>query len=181
MHILNERFVVLTGGPGSGKTTLIEELKQRGHTASVEAGRAIIQQQITIEGPALPWKDPACFAELMLSWELRSYGIAKGVEGTIFFDRGIPDIAGYLQLSKLPVPTHVIKAAEHYRYNPLAFILPPWDEIFEQDTERKQTFEVAVQTYHAMEKAYGHFGYDLIEVPRLPVSHRADFILEHLS
>lgn len=181
MHILNEQFVVLTGGPGSGKTTLIEELKQRGHTAPVEAGRAIIQQQIDIEGPALPWKDPALFSELMLCWELRSYEIAKGMDGMIFFDRGIPDIAGYLQLSKLSVPPHVKSAAEQYRYNPLAFILPPWEEIFEQDRERKQTFGEAVRTYHAMVKAYGHYGYDLIEVPRLAVEQRADFILEHLS
>ncbi|MET3647377.1 AAA family ATPase [Phyllobacterium ifriqiyense] len=181
MHILNERFVVLTGGPGSGKTTLIEELKQRGHAASVEAGRAIIQQQTSIEGPALPWKDPALFSELMLCWELRSYEIAQEVDGMIFFDRGIPDIAGYLQLSQLAVPAHVQNAAEQYRYNPLAFILSPWEEIFEQDRERKQTFAEAVRTYHAMVKAYGHLGYDLIEVPRLPASHRADFILEHLS
>ncbi|MHC1548490.1 AAA family ATPase [Phyllobacterium sp. K27] len=181
MHIVNESFVVLTGGPGSGKTTLIEELKQRTHAASVEAGRAIIQHQMSIRGPALPWKDPALFAELMLSWELRSYDIAKDMEGTVFFDRGIPDVAGYLQLSKLPVPTHVKEAGEQYRYNPLAFILPPWEEIFEQDKERKQTFEDAIQTYHAMVKAYGDYGYDLIEVPRLPAGQRADFILEHLS
>ncbi len=181
MHIINKRFVVLTGGPGSGKTTMIDELKQRGHTASLEAGRAIIQQQAGIDGPALPWKSPALFAELMLSWELQSYETAKGTTGTVFFDRGIPDISGYLQLSNLPVPGHVKRAAEQYRYNPLTFILPPWEKIFEQDAERKQTFEEAVRTYHAMMKAYGDYGYDLIEVPRLPTHLRADFILKHLS
>ena len=42
------RFHVLTGGPGSGKTTLIEALRRAGHACSVEAGRAIIQDQVAI-------------------------------------------------------------------------------------------------------------------------------------
>ncbi|MEP7454712.1 AAA family ATPase [Phyllobacterium sp. SB3] len=181
MRILNERFVVLTGGPGSGKTTIINELNRRGYTSSVEAGRGIIQQHVSIEGPALPWNDPALFAELMLSWELRSYEMARENEGIVFFDRGVPDITGYLRLSNISVPSHMSAAADHYRYNPLVFILPPWEEIFEQDTERKQTLDEAAQTYHAMVKAYDDYGYDLIEVPRLTPEKRGDFILEHLE
>jgi predicted ATPase len=181
MHIFNERFIILTGGPGSGKTTLIDELRQFGHMASIEAGRAIIQQHVSVDGPALPWNDPSLFAELMLSWELRSYEIASAAEGLVFFDRGVPDITGYLQLSGLSVPPHIRKAAEYYRYNPLVFILPPWEEIFGQDSERKQSLEEAARTYHAMVKAYGDYGYDLIEVPRLTPKQRADFILEHLE
>ena len=39
------RFIVLTGGPGSGKTTLIEALRRLGLAAAPEAGRAIIKEQ----------------------------------------------------------------------------------------------------------------------------------------
>ena len=62
-----ERFHVITGGPGSGKTSLIDALARAGHAHTVEAGRAIIQDQRAIDGPALPWRDPLAFAELMLS------------------------------------------------------------------------------------------------------------------
>lgn len=178
---INERFVILTGGPGSGKTTLIEALKRRGHAASVEAGRAIIRQHLSIDGPALPWKDPSLFAELMLSWELRSYEMAQSFSGTVFFDRGVPDIAGYLRLSGMSVPDHVHQAAQLHRYNPQVFILPPWAEIFHEDRERKQTFDEARRTYHAMVHAYGDYGYELIEVASLPVSERADLILAQLG
>jgi predicted ATPase len=175
------RFFVLTGGPGSGKTTLIEALRAAGHGSSVEAGRGIIQQQMAIGGPALPWANPALFAETMLVWEMRSYEIAKEEAGTVFFDRGVPDIAGYLNLCGLPVPGHVEKAAEIYRYNPVVFVLPPWPEIFTQDTERKQDLDEARRTFEAVSAAYERFGYELVSVPRLPVEERRRFILERVG
>src|SRR5690348_10895682 len=135
MTPMPDRFFIITGGPGSGKSTLIDALENRGHARTLEAGRAIIQDQLSIGGRALPWIDPAFFAELMLSWELRSYRMAESERGPVFFDRGIPDVVGYLQLMKLPVPPHMIKAVETFRYNPRVFLAPPWPEIFSQDRE----------------------------------------------
>lgn len=100
------RFIVITGGPGSGKTTLLDALRESGHSAMPEAGRNIIRAQQAVDGPALPWRDPALFAELMLSWDMRSYEEAGQKSGTLFFDRGIPDTIGYLRLTSLPVPAH---------------------------------------------------------------------------
>ena len=59
------RFFALTGGPGSGKSSLIDALHLRDHARSLEAGRQIIQDQMTIGGRALPWDDRILFAELM--------------------------------------------------------------------------------------------------------------------
>lgn len=97
------RRIVLTGGPGSGKSTLIDVLHRRGFPHSQEAGRAIIQDQVSIGGHALPWGDRQAFAERMLDWELRSWREATG-ETCWFFDRGLPDIAGYLTLCGLSIP-----------------------------------------------------------------------------
>jgi len=66
-----DRFFVLTGGPGWGKSTLLDALENAGYARSVEAGRGIIPDQMAIGGRALPWEDPLAFAELMLSWEMR--------------------------------------------------------------------------------------------------------------
>src|SRR5580692_5406506 len=102
-----DRLFVITGGPGSGKSTLIEALAGRGIKTMTEAGRAIIQDQVTIGGEALPWSDRSAFAELMLSWEMRSYGSALELSGPVVFDRGAPDVLGYLRLTGLPIPSHV--------------------------------------------------------------------------
>jgi len=146
-----------------------------------EAGRAIIQDQAAIGGSALPWIDPGGFADGMLCWELRSYREASAVGGVIFFDRGIPDVAGYLRLMDLLVPEYVIRAVERFRYSRQVFIAPPWQEIFTQDAERKQTFEEAVRTYESLAATYRQHGYELIELPRAPLPERVRFVLETLD
>lgn len=173
-----KRFFVLTGGPGSGKSSIIQELQRAGYRCAREAGRAIIHEQVAIGGRALPWQDPLLFAELMLSWDMRSYRAAEEAEGPVFFDRGVVDVAGYLRLAGLPVPEHVNRAVEHFLYNARVFIAPPWREIYTQDRERKQDFAEAVRTYEAVKMVYGDSGYQLVELPLMSVTERADFVLK---
>ncbi|HGM5003755.1 AAA family ATPase [Serratia ureilytica] len=179
MSYVNKR-IVITGGPGSGKSTLLDSLRAKGCPTAAEAGRAIIRDQVTIGGNALPWKDRVAFAELLLNWELRSWHEAGQSETPFFFDRGLSDVAGYLALCSLPVPVHMERAIELFRYARSVFIAPPWKEIFVQDTERKQSFGEAVHTYHAMAEAYGRYGYNLIRLPLCGSEERAEFILSCL-
>ncbi|MDF5753663.1 AAA family ATPase [Spongiactinospora sp. TRM90649] len=174
------RLVVVTGGPGSGKSTLIDLLAAGGHARSAEAGRAIIRDQTAIGGPALPWGDRALFAELMLGWELRSYHAAQETAGPVFFDRGVPDVLAYLRLEGLPVPAHMRRAAERFRYARRVFLAPPWPEIYTTDTERKQTYEVAVQTYESVRATYLEYGYEPVPLPLVPPRERAGFVLRSL-
>jgi predicted ATPase len=176
-----ERFIAVTGGPGSGKTTLIDALAARGLATCPEAGRAIIRDQLVISGPALPWADRALFAELMLSWELRSHAAAREMTGTVIFDRGVPDVLGYLRLCGLPVPGHVEAAARRFRYRRQVFIAPPWPEIFGQDAERRQDFAEAERTFHAVAGAYRDHGYELCELPRAEVAERVAFVLGRME
>ncbi len=176
-----DRFFVVTGGPGSGKSTLIDALAQAGYGRSVEAGRGIIQDQVAIGGRALPWLDPALFADMMLVWEMRSYRIAQGQAGQIFFDRGVPDVAGYLRLMKLPVPKYLEKAVESFRYHSRVFIAQPWEEIFQPDRERKQDFAEAVRTYESLATTYTGCGYELVNLPRASVEERARFVLRSVG
>jgi predicted ATPase len=61
------------------------------------------------------------------------------------------------------------------------FIFPPWEEIYENDAERKQDFIEAIATYREMVNAYIKFGYELIEVPKVSVKERAQFIVSEMS
>ena len=169
-----DRFFIITGGPGSGKTTLISALD--GIHRMPEAGRAVIQEELAAGGTALPWIDPLAFAEKMLERDIASWDAALQRDGPVIFDRGIPDIAGYLQLSGIAVPAHLAQAATERRYNGRVFIAPPWRTIFTQDAERKQTFAEAEATFRAMQTTYTELGYELIALPLAPVEERVAFV-----
>jgi predicted ATPase len=178
---MTNHFHIITGGPGSGKTSLIEALAAEGVQVMPEAGRAIIQDQVAIGGSALPWLDREAFAAQMLGWELRSYREAAGLPGPVFFDRGIPDIVGYFHVSGLAVPPHLLRAAELHPYHQQVFIAPHWPEIYEQDAERKQASDEAEATFQAMLKVYSQLGYELLPLPLAPVAERVQFVQSHVA
>lgn len=168
--------IVITGGPGSGKTTLLAELTAAEYACSAEAGRGVIRDQVAIGGRGLPWRDRRLFAELMLCWELRSY---RAAEGVTYFDRGLPDLIGYLRVEGLEVPEHVWSAARDLRYAERVFLAPPWPEIYRGDAERTQSPQLAERTCAAMVQVYTALGYELVELPRSCAADRAAFVLEH--
>lgn len=178
--ITKTNYFVITGGPGAGKSTLLEALGQRGYDTVPEAGRMIIQQQVKQQGNAVPWADTSAFSRLMLERSILDYNEYLTTTNTCFFDRGIPDVLGYVHLVNGPEIALYESAAAEYRYHTDVFILPPWQEIYQQDAERKQDFETAVATYEQMAATYTAHGYTLIEVPKDVPTARATFVLNHL-
>lgn len=176
-----DRFFILTGGPGSGKSTLLAALREHGLHTMPEAGRAVIQEQVASGGNALPWGDRFAFAEQMFLLDAASWRRAHALQGPVFFDRGVADVAGYLRLSGLPVPSHIAAASRSFRYSPQVFIAPPWPAIFAQDAERKQTLQEAEATWRTMVVVYTELGYSLVTLPLAPVSERMHFVFETIG
>jgi len=174
-------LITLTGGPGSGKTSVLQALEKVGWCCVNEAGRFVIQQNLETLGDALPWQNKIAFRDAMLQQDLLNYATHKHSEKTVFFDRGIIDVYGYSLLENLPLSTALLHACEKTRYHPCVFIFPPWEEIYCNDTERKQTFKEAIATYQKMQEAYMHWGYHLVEVPKVSIDQRIIFISETLK
>lgn len=57
----------------------------------------------------------------------------------------------------------------------------PWESIYQNDSERKQTFSEAVNTYQVMVSCYLKFGYSVTEMPLDTVKNRLQFILKAVS
>lgn len=104
---MSDRFFVVTGGPGAGKTSLITELARRGFHTIPESGRAIIREEMQSGGDALPWADRMAYARRMLERDLRAHSAAQALSGPVIFDRGTP------RHHRLPDPLRPPRAAPH--------------------------------------------------------------------
>ncbi|MDQ1096738.1 MULTISPECIES: AAA family ATPase [Chryseobacterium] len=173
--------IIVTGGPGMGKTSIIDTLKEMGYSTVPESGRNIIRNQAETCGDRLPWKDRKGFAEEMFHQAIEDFNCADRHDSLTFFDRGLPDAIGYLLLCQIPVPEAMWLAAQQYRYYEKVFITHPWKDIYINDEERKQTFEEAIKTFEVMDTLYRHLGYRVIEIPQTAVSERAGFILQEIG
>jgi predicted ATPase len=176
-----DRLVLLSGCSGGGKSSLLAELGRRGWPIYEEPGRQIVKEQVFIGGDALPWDNVEKFVELTISRSIHNLAMAARAGRVAFFDRGIIDqISGLEQLSR-PVPAPLEAAAERFRCHETVFMLPPWPEIFRTDAERRHGFEEAAAGSAALLRTYARFGYRLVEVPKLEIGARADFILDGLA
>ncbi|MBM6576886.1 AAA family ATPase [Microvirga sp. SRT01] len=177
----SDRLHVITGGPGSGKSTLIDALAAAGVATSEEVGRRIIREQVAARENALPWGDQRRFAKLMLAGETAAREAALERGETVLLDRGVPDVAGFLRVSRIAVPPVLDHAARSHRYNRRVFLAPFWAEIFTEDAERQQSMQLAAATESIMRATYADYGYTIVELPRASVAERVGFVLEHLN
>lgn len=172
--------VVLTGCSGGGKSTLLAALARRGHEVRPEAGRQVVREQMHLGGDALPWADAAKFVELAASRTLYLFNTVEPRGRAVFFDRSLVDLASFLDMKGISVPAALRRAVEAYRYAPDVFVTPPWRDIYASEAERPKPFEEAGREYDALVEGYRAAGYRLVEVPRLDVERRADFVLAAL-
>ena len=121
--------------------------------------RQIIQEQVRSRGDALSWSDRERYCRLMLEGSIASYLKHAASEGTTFFDRGIPDTLRYARMIGSPIESAISAACDRSRYMGRVFLARPWREIHATDTERKQTYDKVVKTYHMMGEAYEDCGY----------------------
>jgi predicted ATPase len=175
-----DKFIVISGCSGAGKSSLLGALSKRGHRVVAEAGRQVIREQTYIGGDATPGRDVVKFLEFTISRTMHQMISAASTKSLIFFDRSIVDQVGGFQHLGMEAPEHLRKAAELFRYHRRVFITPPWPEIFRNDAERTHGFEDALATYDVQLQAYVRLGYDPVFVPQVAVEERADFVERNL-
>jgi predicted ATPase len=177
---INPNLFIVSGGPGTGKTTVLRELAKFGLRHAPEVARQIIQEQVSAGGTALPWIDRRAYCELMLQRSIESFEQHTPAVSPMLSDRGIPDTLCYARLIGLAGTESIESACRRYRYALLVFMAPPWREIYCTDSERTQDFAEGERTYAPMLDVYRECGYRCIELPREAPSDRAQFIRKHI-
>lgn len=170
--------IIISGGPGAGKTTLINSLGAQGYSTFAEASRRLIEEQSQLKDGVLPWVDLPAFAKLCLAAMSEQKRRASSDE-IAFLDRAIPDICGYLEQAGLTVDSDYIDASQGYHSQ--AFLCRPEASIYVQDDVRPYPFEEALTIHEALVRVYHKLGFEVVEVPFAPIEARTAFILNTLS
>ena len=170
---------VITGGPGFGKSVLIEKLHELGYQVGGEIARNIIVQQLETGGVLLPWKDVAGFEKKVME-ERVEFLNSIDVQNVAFSDRGLPDQEAFSRYKGKEVSPQLKIALEANRYAKKVFLTPPWRQIYRNDQIRTETFGEAERIHSYVVKAYLNNGYELIDLPLVTPDKRIEFILKSL-
>jgi len=163
--------VVLTGGPCCGKTTLINELKKRGHKIIEESAREILTGSIKLEYEDVQKR----IFKKQLEREIKAF---EAAEGLIFLDRGHIDGLVYckMRLGYIPEP---LKSFDFRNQYDLIFILDLLP--FEKDGLRIEKDEAEAKIIHdAIISAYKNFGYNLRFIPVMSLEGRVNYLLKNI-
>ena len=177
----NQQKIVLIGGPGTGKTTVLNKLKEKGFFCFDEVSREVTlkAQQQGIEQLFLT--EPLLFSEMLLEGREEQFLKAEQTKNkVIFFDRGIPDVHAYMNYFKSEYPSIFLEKSKQYKYDTI-FHFSPWKEIHTTDNERYETFEESSTIDQFLIEAYKELGYKINNVPFGSVNERTNFIINSLS
>ncbi|APX13983.1 ATPase [Tateyamaria omphalii] len=173
------RFFVISGCSGGGKSTLLDALAARGFATVSEPGRRIVAEERQGDGKALPWVDPAAFANRAVAMARQDLDAAAAHTGPVFFDRGLIDAAVGLHRETGTSFADTIGPVRPYA--PLVFLAPPWPEIYKQDADRQHSLDTAMAEYARLENAYAQLGYQQIHLPKTSPAQRVTFVLDRLA
>jgi len=183
-----QQKIVITGAPGTGKTSIIKKLEENDFFCyheiirdfTLEAKKDSTSDDF-MSNPLTFVKDPFEFNIKILKGRIEQYMASKeNKRELLFFDRAIPDVLAYMDFFKQEYNDTFIKACKEHIYSTI-FLLPPWREIYVSDNERLESFEEAKQIHYYLEKTYRNYGYKIELVPFGTVQERVDFILNTIN
>lgn len=169
--------IVVTGAPGTGKTSIVSLLGDR-YATVLEPARQVIAEHAARTGEATLDGRPELFLRKLVQRSIDDFHSVSDPT-VVFFDRGLPDCVAYATVFGMD-PEPFLEQASGFRYDSPVFIAPPWKEIYTRDTLRRATFEQVEAFDLHLRSAYLQLGYELIELPRTSPRRRVEAMTEHL-
>ncbi|WP_170331731.1 AAA family ATPase [Ruegeria arenilitoris] len=176
---MKPRRIVLSGCSGGGKSTLLQEMSERGYATVSEPGRRVIALERHNNGQAFPWSDPKAFCFRVIETALADFHNAQ--QDQVIFDRSALDALIWFDRTGTPLAADIRRAILDVGYDRHVYLTPSWPEIFEQDQDRQHDFEQALAEYQALCDRLPEYGFVPVVVPKMAVILRANWLEEQLS
>lgn len=169
---------IITGAPGTGKTTLIEALKAKGYSCMDEISRKVIQKEQQNGSDGMPWLNLGRFVKLV--YDQTKHDLNNN-QTSAFCDRGLPDMIAYLKHKELEVPEWLVQFPFANHYHPQVFLAPIWEDIYITDAQRPTTFDVAKELEAELLSTYRSLGFRILKIPQNTPSDRAHFVSTNIA
>ena len=171
------KWVVITGPPSSGKTTLLDLLAAEGETTSGDSTRELIAEVVASGRDAEEFRFADDFQpkvlEAMLAAEQR-----LDPDETVFLEYGLPCNIAFHRTESLPLTEGLNEAADAHRYSAV-FICEPVG--WENDAERVEDEQYQQAVHAHMFEVYRERGYKPVAVPAVSPAERLAFLRSALG
>ncbi|MEM0933559.1 MAG: AAA family ATPase [Bacteroidota bacterium] len=168
---------IITGAPGTGKTTLVNALAEN-YPCVHEVSRKVIVNEQEKGRTGTPWQDMNRFAELVYKASIVEL---EANPQALFIDRSILDLTAYLQVEAKPIPLSISSFPYHDRFHRKVFFAPTWRSIYQKDEQRLQSFEHCLELERVLKVRYIESGFDIVILPKDTVPIRVNFVHEFLK
>jgi predicted ATPase len=184
MPLIKNKKIVISGGPGSGKTTMVNLLRDKGYECFDEFSRVLIEKAQKSGENNIFKSRPIFFSEQVWKGRKDQYeksylGLDKPEKQYVFFDRGLHDVVAYLDSIGVSYDPKRFDLSL-FPYD-MALLLPPCKSIYTKDKERKEDFEEAEKLYFYIKKTYQTNNIPLVEVPFQSPELRISSLLDYLD
>jgi predicted ATPase len=180
---------IITGAPGTGKTSIINELSKTGILGLEEIPRKLIKNKIAEKMGISPFTDLKSFFNLVFNEMHKQYQDLYSYPEKIkenssykycFFDRAMPDVLGYSYKSKITFSQNKINIIRKSNYEKTVFFCPLWEEIYTTDAERPYPIEEIKLLDKNLFNAYTNLGFHIDILPKTSIRQRIKYILDRI-
>ena len=167
---------VLSGGPGSGKSSILLGLEQRGEYIVREAAEDYIRYR-QAQGQMKPWVEEDFqdkILDLSMSREEKTHPKAERV----FLDRGLLDGLAYVKKGS-KIYEKLLEIAKKAEYD-IIFIIEPL-AVIEKTEVRRENKDESIAIGNALKQIYQEHGFKVVMVPEDKLQERIEFIMKEIE
>ncbi len=172
--------IIISGGPCTGKSTVVETLRRRGYYCFDEVARQVIKEQQQLGSDLVPWLDLSGFSAIVFD-RICTQAREGDNHSLCFFDRSAVDVLAYLENGGYERSKKLVDLIPSLNYSPIVFFTPFWEDIYTTDVERKENLIQAKAISDKIYQTYLSLGFQILELPLVSPEERADIIEYHIS